>query len=133
MATPVVDAEGFRVFAKQMRALSPKLGSALSAELRDIGNEVRDSVRSSGAPPHRTGKLRRSVKTSVRRGGVSLYSTLPQAGVWEWGGVIEPRGVPITIPKTEFVTGAAHRYSEHVEERMGEVLDGLATRYAEFT
>lgn len=127
-----IHVEGLRVFAKQMRMLSPELAKALSAELRDIGDHARDKVRSSGARPYRTGRLRKSIKTSVTQRRVTLYSTLPQAPVWNFGGEIKPRGIPIRIPRTEFVTGAVKAEGEYVTERLGGLLEGMARRYAGF-
>jgi hypothetical protein len=143
MARATVDARGIRVFAKEMRRAAPKLGVAASAALRAIGNEVRDEVRSSTESPYaenpaadsqgKVGRKRRSVKTSVRAGGVSLYSLEPDAGVWEWGGKISPRGVPITIPRTNFVRGAIEAHKEKTEAALLGIVDEVARRYAEFT
>jgi len=143
MADGAVDARGIKIFAKQMRAADRRLGVAVAAELRDIGNEIRDEIRAgTDAPYDSTGandsqgkaaRKRRSVKTSVRRGGVSLYSREPDAGVWNWGGTISPRGVPIHIPRTEFVKGPVLRHAESTEARVLGVLSGVARRYAEFT
>jgi hypothetical protein len=126
-----------------MRRLSRQLGVAVSAELRDIGNEVRDHIRSSTDPPYASspgqdskgiqGRKRRSIKTSVRRGGVSLYSLEPDAGVWQWGGSIKPRGTPIRIPRTEFVSKQVEKDAPMIEARLGGVLEATARRYGEFT
>lgn len=136
-----VDARGLKKFARDMRKLDHHLGVAVSAELRDIGNEVRDRIRSSTDAPYgdaandsqgKAGRKRGSVKTSVRRGGVALVSSEPDAGVWNWGGTIRPRGAPIVIPRTEFVSGEVEKDTEHVEERLGSLTDEVARRYAEF-
>lgn len=102
------------------------MAKGLTAELRGIGKEVQAKVRGSTASPYRTGKLRRSVKTSVRAREVTLYSNLPQAPVWEWGGGIRPRGVKIVIPKTQFVTSEAFDASEDTEDRLASLFDTLA-------
>lgn len=143
MSKASVDARGIRVFSKEMRKAAPKLGVAASASLRAIGNEIRDEIRSSSDSPYaenpaddskgKVGRKRKSVKTSVRVGGVSLYSLEPDAGVWEWGGVIKPRGVPITIPRTKFVTGAVEAHKEKTEAALLGVVDDVARRYAQFT
>lgn len=127
-----IDTRGIKDLVRDLRRLDRRLALAFTAELRDIGNEVRDKVRTSTQRPFRTGALRRSVKTSVRGAQVSLYSTLPQSGVWEWGGTIRPRGSPIVIPETEFVRREIVAGARGVEERMGEILDQAASRYAQF-
>lgn len=127
-----IDTRGFTSLARGFRAMDHELGLAFSASLREIGNEIRDKIRASQAPPFRTGRLRQSVKVSVRRGTISLYSTLPQAPVWEFGGTIEPRGAPIHIPETSFVSGEVKRSSEATAEKLAEVLDATARKYAGF-
>lgn len=138
-----VDTEGLKSFAREMRRVSPKLGSAVSAELKDIGNEVRDHIRQSTAPPFasnpgsdskgKIGRKRKSIKTSVTRGSVRLYSLEPDSAVWQWGGEIRPRGVPIQIPRTEYVTKQIEKDTADIEARLGVLLEGVAERYAAFT
>lgn len=142
MARASVDAAGIRRFAREMRAIDRKLGVATSAELRAIGNKIRDEIRSGTGTPRsespaedsqgKIGRKRRSIKTSVRLGGVSLYSREPDAGVWNWGGTIRPRGVPIVIPRTEFVSGKVKKQSKQVEADLLGLVDGIARRYGQF-
>jgi hypothetical protein len=138
----VVGTDGMRVFAKEMRALSPLLGKATSAALRAIGNVERDKIRSSTAPPFaqspaedsqgQPGRKRKTVKTSVRVGGVSLYSLQPDAAVSNWGGTIRPRGVPIKIPRSEFISGQVMEDANEIAAALGELPVELARRYAGF-
>lgn len=142
MARSAVDARGIKKFARQMRTIDRKLGVATSAELRAMGNEIRDEIRAGTDSPRsespgedsqgKIARKRRSIKTSVRAGGVSLYSREPDAGVWNWGGTIRPKGSPITIPKTEFVSGQVKRDAPKVETALAGLLEGLARRYGEF-
>ncbi len=116
-----------------LRAIQKDIEKELTKELRRIGNEARDVVRSSTHSPYLTGKTRKSVKTSVRRKSeVSLYSNLPQAPVWEFGGTIKPRGVPISIPKTNFVRGVVLGLSEDIEDRIADAFDDVAHRHGWF-
>lgn len=138
-----VDTEGLKQFAKEMRAASPKLGSAVNAELKDVGNLVRDHIRESTARPFAAnpgsdskgiiGRKRRSIKTGIRAGTVTLYSLEPDSAVFQWGGTIRPRGVPIHIPRTEYVTKQVEKDTPEIEARMATVLEGVAERYAHFT
>lgn len=134
-----VDARGIKQFAREMRAIDRDLGKAVSQELRSIGNVERDKIRRSTAAPYgpvdsqgKIGRKRQSIKTSVRAGGVSLYSTQPDAGVWEFGGKIRPRGVPITIPQTAFVRKQVDADKEYTMTRLAVMLEGIAERYAGF-
>ena len=130
MATrPAIDTRGISDLLRDLRKIDKRLGASLVKELRDIGNESRDKVRASTAPPYRTGKMRRSVKTGVRRGSITLYSLLPQGDVLEWGGTIRPRGVPIHFPRTEFVRKEVKAASAGTEARLAAVLEETAARY----
>jgi hypothetical protein len=138
-----VETQGLKQFAKEMRAAGPKLGSAVNAELKDVGNLVRDHIRQSTARPFAAnpgsdskgiiGRKRRSVKTGIRVGSVTLYSLEPDSAVWQWGGTITPRGAPIHIPRTEYVTKQVEKDTPEIEARMATVLDGVARRYAHFS
>jgi hypothetical protein len=130
MATkPVLDTAGIGDLLRDLRKIDKRLGASLVSELRAVGDKARDQVRGSTAPPYRTGRLRGSVKTGVRRGSISLYSNMPQAPVWHWGGSIEPRGVPIRFPRTEFVSKEVLKVGAHAEGELAAVLDATAARY----
>jgi hypothetical protein len=129
--TPPLPAKlAFERLALSLAAIEKETEKELTSKLRDLGNEVRDKVRSSTQPPFRTGKTRHSIRTSVRRKSeVSLYSTLPQAPVWEFGGTIRPKGVPITFPKTSFVSGTVLKYGDDFDERIADEFDRIAHRH----
>ena len=114
----------------QLIAIEREAAKELKKMLRDVGNEARDAIRGGSEDPHKTGTLRRSVKTSVRgQGVVSLYSNLPQAAVWEFGGAIKPRGVAIQIPRTRFVGGTVEELGDHIDERLGDAFDAIAHQH----
>lgn len=116
-------------FNRQLREIAKETEKELSQELRRIGNEARDVVRGSTEDPYETGGLRRSVKTSVRRKSeVSVYSNLPQAPVHEFGGTIKPRGRPITIERTNFVSGTVLALGDEIDSEIGEAFDKVARR-----
>jgi len=127
---PAIDTSGISDLLRDLRTIDKRLGASLVKELRDVGNETRDKVRNSTAPPYRTGKMRRSVRTGVRRGAITLYSNLPQGDVLEWGGSIKPRGVPIEFPRTEFVRKEVAASSEGTEARLSGLLEATAARYS---
>jgi hypothetical protein len=131
-----IDTAGIGDLVRDLGKIDRSLRSALVKELRDIGNEVRDKVRSSTQPPFgptdskgEIGRKRHSIKTGVRRGAISLYSLEPDSAVWNWGGSISPRGAPIQIPRTEFLTSEIYRQGDHVDDRLTDVLDRTAARY----
>lgn len=129
MAAPLPPTLAVQLLNKHLRAIERETAKELTSELRTLGNEVRDKVRSSTEDPYRTGGLRKSVKTSVRRKSeVSIYSNLPAAPVWEFGGRIKPRGTPITIPKTEFVRSVVLAEGDDFDERIADRFDTIARR-----
>lgn len=112
-----------------LREIRRETEKELSKMLREVGNNARDVVRRSTEDPYRTGKTRKSVKTSVRRKNqVSLYSNLPAAPVWEFGGKIRPRGTPISIPKTSFVSGTVLALGDQIDEELADAFDSIARR-----
>lgn len=129
MATPLPATLAIEKFNADLRDIQRGTEKELIKELRALGNEARDKVRSSTARPFRTGRTRRGIKTSVRRKvEVSLYSLDPQAPVWNWGGTIKPRGTPITFPRTEFVSGVVEKEGADFDERIAERFDEIAHR-----
>lgn len=127
-----IDASGLRELRRDLRRIDKNLAKAFNRALREIGNEIRDEIRGSTQRPYRTGKLRRSVKTSVRAKGVSLYSLLKYAPVHEWGGTIRPRGTPITIERTEFIRGQVIKNREETERKVGDLIERTFEIYGGF-
>lgn len=123
-------AAAFTALERQLRSIRRDAEKDLTRELRQVGHSVRDEVRGSTDDPYRTGKLRRSVKTSVRKKStVSLYSNEPQAPVFEFGGKIEPRGTTIEIPRTEFVGSTVDALGRDIDERMADAFDSISRRH----
>lgn len=115
------------------RAIEKETEKELVKEMRRVGNEARDVVRRSTASPYRTGKTRKGIKTSVRRKSeIALVSNEAQAPVWEFGGRIRPRGRVITIPKTNFVSGAVLAMGDDIDERLADAFDSVARRHRFF-
>lgn len=120
----------FALLNKRLRGIEKDTEKALTREIRRVVTEVRDEVRSSTKPPHRRGKIRKSVKTSVRRKHeAALVSKHPAAPVWNFGGVIEPRGVPITIPKTNFVSGPVAERGPETEQNITDAFGDIAREH----
>jgi phage gpG-like protein len=87
-------------------------------------NQVRDEARSRA--PKKTGRLSKSIRTSVRSKGASIYSPEEYAGVHEFGGTISPKGTPIEIEGQRFIYGAIDEKADDVAEQLGDLLDHIA-------
>ena len=94
------------------------------AHLRDVAREVRDEARP--MTPVRSGDLRRSLRYQASNRGASVSSNLPYAPVVEWGGTIQPRGVPITFPRTRMLGRSVEQNTDDIEEQIGRLFDGIA-------
>lgn len=121
-----VTLEGAAQLRRALRRITPETDKELAGELKSIADGVLDDARP--AAPQLTGELAKSLRISVTQRRVTIYSLLPQAGVIHWGGTISPRGVPITFPRTEFVTRAAELQSARLVNQVGDAFDRAARK-----
>lgn len=121
-----VRVDGLREFRRDLRKVDREVDKELRGEIKDAANTVLEEARATA--PIRTGALARSLKVSVTGRGASIYSALPYAPVVHWGGVIEPRGVPIRFPRTEFITRAVERGADRLVEDIGDGVERAAKR-----
>ena len=118
-----VDARQLHAYAAQLKSSAAVMRLALQAELIRIGTDAKVRVNASHERPYDTGTLRRSVDLTASPGDVSIWSSVVYSRIWEFGGTVEPNGVHITIPKTEFVGSQITAAGEGCEERLGEILE----------
>lgn len=124
MPADPVRVKGLAELNRSLGKISKDLRKSSVAELRDIAKKVRDDARSNA--PRRSGKLAASLRYSATNTGARVTSTLPQAPVHEYGGVIRPRGVPIRIKRSEFVGRAVRDNARGIEEQIGDLLERIA-------
>lgn len=125
-----IEVPGLAKLRRDLRAIDKGLGKALTDHLRDVAKVVRDDARAklrerSKNPQNR---IEKTVKHSVRAKGASIFSDHPGSAVQNWGGTIEPRGMPIEIKGKRYMDGAVYEHTEHVEAEMGRTLDAIADR-----
>lgn len=118
---PEVEFRGVRDLRRDLHKFVPEIDKELGRSLRKIGGPVLATARE--LAPNRTGEFARSLRLSVTRGGISIVSTHPAAGVLHWGGTIEPRGVPITFPRNEFAVRAAAAHADRLVEDVGDGIE----------
>lgn len=119
-----VEVEGLRDFRRDLKRLDSQVNKELAQDLREGGREVVEEARAEA--PVRTGRLAASLRLSVSARQVSVYSTLPYAGLLHWGGTIRPRGVPITFERTEFASHAAERHADSITEHVADSVERAA-------
>jgi hypothetical protein len=119
---------GLREFRRDLRRLGDggvanrEMSTALKVGLGPV------LARARGNAPRRTGALAESLRpfaTGLRTG---IRSRLPYAGVQHWGGTISPRGAPIEIRRTEFITRAIGAREEFIVDDLGNAVETAAKK-----
>lgn len=116
-----VHTEGLGKLNRSLGRISKDLRRDSVRHLRHTAKNVRDVAKP--LAPVRTGALARSLRYSATNKGATVYSNLPQAPVFEYGGTIAPRGVPITIPRVRMLGTAVRREAPQVEQDMARLFD----------
>jgi phage gpG-like protein len=114
----------------QLRRDLKRLDPLIDRELRDSIKEAADKVAvTAGAlAPRRSGALAHSIRPFVSGAKASVGSTLPYAGVVEFGGSIRPRGVPITFKPAGMVGRAVEDHADQIVEDIADGVDRAARR-----
>jgi len=113
---------------KSLAVIAKGIERDLRDELKGVGELIASGIRASTAYPYLTGETRHSVRVGFRGGVVSLYSNLPQAPVLEFGGTIQPNGVPIRFKESAFVRGPVERKAPEVERWLEKSFESWAAR-----
>lgn len=71
----------------------------------------------------RTGRMASMYRVGTAGNSAFIRNKHPGAGVQEFGGVIRPKGTPITIRPQEAITRALEANAETIAEKVGEGLD----------
>ncbi|HTU15635.1 MAG TPA: HK97 gp10 family phage protein [Solirubrobacterales bacterium] len=122
---------GLAQFRRDLGKIDKDLSKEINRYLRQIATSARDTARSN-APLGATGKLRRSIKHSVKSKEMSLYSDLEYAPAHEWGtsgkpdSKVQPRGVPIRIKRSQMLGRAVFTRADDIENHLLGLVDHLA-------
>lgn len=128
MAKAPVQFDGLKELRRDLRAMSAKLeGRELTIALRAGAQEV--ATAASPLAPRRSGRLAASYRAGAAGSNAYVRSRLPYAAVQEFGGVIRPKGAPITIRPQAAVTRALEAKTEAVVDRVANAVDLLALRH----
>lgn len=121
-----VHVDGLREFRRDLKRVSPEVAKELAGDIKKVAESVAAEARSKA--PRRTGAYAASIRPYAAKGGASVGSRLPQAGVLHWGGTIRPRGVDITFPRRPVVLEAAERQADQIVDRMRDAIEQAAKR-----
>jgi len=121
-----VKTQGLNQTLRALNRVNKDAGKEVKRGLREIAKKVRADARP--LAPVKTGKLAASYRYSATNKGAAVGSSLPYAGVVEFGGTIRPRGVPIKFKPSRPLGRAVQKDTAHIEEELGRLFDDLARR-----
>lgn len=98
------------------RAALREVQKVTKAAAQIVAKEARKNA------PRRTGDLAASLRGTTQGNAGIVRSPLPYAKVHEWGGTIQPRGVPITIKRSAYVDRALDAKADQVGKAL---MDGF--------
>src|SRR5690242_19296630 len=119
-----VQIKGLREFRRDLKSLDAEVDKELRTELREGAQDV--LAEACSVSSRDTGRLAGSLRLSVTARKVSVYSSLPYAGLLHWGGTIRPRGVPIVFPRTEFLRRTAEDHADEIAENVADSVERAA-------
>lgn len=121
-----------RVEVQGLKALRASLRAVDRGALREVQKVTKAAAQivaaeaGRNAPRGRTGNLAASLRGTTQGTAGIVRSPLPYAKVHEWGGTIRPRGVPITIKRSAYVSRALDSKAEQVGKALADGFDRLA-------
>lgn len=125
--TPKIAVVGLRKLRRDLGRMVPGSERLVASTIREILQPIAGDARSEAAD------FSEQIPPTIR--GVayatqgSIRSRLPQAGVWEFGGTIEPRGHPIVIEGQHFVLDAWEENATTTMAALEREFEGFARRY----
>lgn len=126
MAEARVQTQGLAQLRRDLKRLDPLIDRELRDAIREAADKV--AVTAGARAPRDSGALAHSIRPFVSGAKASVGSTLPYAGVVEFGGVIRPRGVPITFRPAGMVGRAVEDHADQIVEDIGDGIDRAARR-----
>lgn len=111
---------------RDLKRVNPEFAKELDRAIKKEAGKVAADARLKA--PRRSGAYARSIRVYGARGGASVGSRLPQAGVLHWGGTIRPRGVPITFKPNPVVLQAGERRMGELVEAVGDAVETAARK-----
>lgn len=126
MARNEIQVDGLNEFRRRLRATDQDAVKELRTVVKRAAEIVAVDARLH--VPRRTGKLAASIRAGTSGSTGLVRSRLPYARVHEWGGTIRPRGVPITIQRSEYIARALDRKRDEVYRDLEDGIADIARR-----
>lgn len=119
--------DGLRDLQRDLKALAPDARRDITRALKEGAQEVSRAARPLTA--RRTGKLAGSWRPGATQMKGFVKSRIPYAGVQEYGGVIRPKGAPVTIKAHPAGTRALQLKEDSIVEKVGDAIMAAATKH----
>ena len=130
--------QGLSELRRGLKKIAPEAEKEFGARLRKMASSIRDEARRfpKGTPKNRSYALQKSIKHSVKKTEIALYSDSPYARAHEWGTSgqgdtqVQPQGVPIKIKRSQMLGHAVYSNRMRVRVELREAIDDVARRNA---
>lgn len=128
MPEQAVRVEGLAQLRKDLRQIQPAARREITRGLKEGAVVVAATARPL-ARRGATGRLAAGFRPGAAGNSAFVRNRVPYAGVHEFGGVIRPRGVPITIKAHPAATRALALKEDAIVEKVGDAFDAVARRH----
>lgn len=118
--------EGLADIQRDLRRAAPEVKREVTRSLKEGARVVATAAGPFTA--RKTGEMARGWRAGASGNAAFVRNRHPGAGVQEFGGVIRPKGAPITIRPQPAVTRALSLKEDSIVERVGDALDGVFAR-----
>lgn len=121
-----VEVEGLAKFRRDLNQLEPAVDKEAQKEIKQAVGKI--ATTAGAQAPRQSGDLAHSIRPFGSGARLGVGSKLPYAKVLEYGGTIQPRGVPIKFQPSLFVTKAVEDHADELVEDIGNAVDRAARR-----
>lgn len=128
MTRPGVRVEGLRELRRDLKAIDRKLPAQLNKRLKVAAEPVRRDA--AALAPRRSGRLAASLKVRSSGSRILIASSLPYAKTIHFGGrhpLFGNRDRWYTQEARPFISIAAARHADHIENALFDVVEDLMT------
>jgi len=118
--------DGLADLRRDLRAMQPEARKEVTRALKQGAQVV--AVAAVPFTARKTGAMAKGWRAGAAGNSAFVRNRHPGAGVQEHGGVIRPKGVPITIKPHPAATRALDLRADSIVEKVGDALDDVFVR-----
>lgn len=117
--------EGLADLRRAIKKANAAAAKRITAVFRSLGRLVQGRAKSEARRFRDSGTLEQSLRLSSTTKKSSIYSDLVYAPVHEYGGTVAPRGVPIAVPRRQFLNHAVQNSRREIDGQLERLLDEI--------